>query len=507
MESLPPNLLFLMTDQHRWDALGCAGGVVQTPNLDRLADRGIRFSQATCNAPMCVPSRYSMTLGLYPSQCGVRHNTQTIPEDALLPVPTLSQRLADLGYQTAGFGKTHWYLGDVPTDARRVVPTGRGFEIRGEARDANAEATFSGEILMAEDEPRAWERYCEEMRHCQCGPETVKGFVGHTSEIPGDDHREGWAMRQALRFLERDRDLARPFFLYLSFDNPHAGFNVPPGFEERYCLEDIVLPEQPPWTTDPAGHVPTDLRAAEWRALPEAVRRRAMLRYYALCSYADDCFGQVIDALEAAGELDNTLVIFTSDHGEMLGERNGRLTKYSFYEASVRVPLILAGAGVPRDQAGTVDERPAELVDILPTLVEAAGGAPPPELPGRSLLRPPCRLGNFAEMHGHGYETTGGAPGLDWRTKEARQAAPALMWRTKEWKLILSLPGDAGDALLRLGETVGELYNLREDPREWYNLYEDPTCLAVRERLTRQLLMHQASVMGRFPRQAARPRI
>lgn len=481
--------------------------MAKTPYLDRLAARGIRYAEATCNAPMCVPSRYSMTLGLYPSQCGVRHNTQTIPEDELLPAPTLPQRLAELGYQTAGFGKTHWYLGDVPTDAERVVPTARGFEIRAEARDAAADATFPGDILMAEDEPETWARYVEEMRRSQCGPETVRGFVGQTSEITGKDHREGWLTRQALQFLERSRDRERPFFLYLSLDNPHAGFNVPPGYEDLYRLEDIELPEQPPWAVDPPGHVVTDQRAAEWLALPEEARRRSMLRYYALCSYVDDCFGQVLGVLEAAGELDRTLVLFTSDHGEMLGERNGRLTKYSFYEASVRVPLILAGPGVPPERQGAIDSRPAELVDVLPTLVAAAGGVSPPEFPGRSLLAPPCRLGSFAEMHGHGYETTEGWPGLDWRTKEARQAAPSLMWRTSEWKLILHLPGDAGDGLLRLGETVGELYDLRNDPWEWVNRYEDLACFVMRERLTRELLMHQACVMGRFPRQAARPRV
>ncbi|MDQ3362824.1 MAG: sulfatase-like hydrolase/transferase, partial [Actinomycetota bacterium] len=106
-----PNILFLMTDQHRFDALGSVNPVVRTPNLDRLASRGVRFTQAVCNAPMCVPSRYSMMTGLYPSQVGVRHNTQMIPTDEDLPAPVLAQRLLDSGYQTAGFGKTHWYMG------------------------------------------------------------------------------------------------------------------------------------------------------------------------------------------------------------------------------------------------------------------------------------------------------------------------------------------------------------------------------------------------------------
>jgi len=101
------NILFLQTDQQRWDAVGYANRAVKTPNLDRLAERGVSFSQCVCNAPMCVPSRYSMMLGLYPSQIGVRHNAQMFERDELLPVPTLAQRLLDAGYETAGFGKTH----------------------------------------------------------------------------------------------------------------------------------------------------------------------------------------------------------------------------------------------------------------------------------------------------------------------------------------------------------------------------------------------------------------
>lgn len=155
---MKPNLLFLMTDQHRWDALGCVNPLVKTPHLDALARRGVRFSQAICNAPMCVPSRYSLMHGLYPSQCGVRHNTQMITADAELPSATLPERLATLGYQTVGIGKTHWYLGrEIPCDGSKVSPTRRGFEIRAEARDRDPTAVTDDTIVMSEDDPRAWE--------------------------------------------------------------------------------------------------------------------------------------------------------------------------------------------------------------------------------------------------------------------------------------------------------------------------------------------------------------
>jgi arylsulfatase len=174
----------------------------------------------------------------------------------------------------------------------------------------------------------------------------------------------------------------------------------------------------------------------------------------------------------------------------MLGERR-RFSKYCLYEGSVRVPLILAGPDTPSRLRGTVDDRPAELVDVLPTLLSVAGVPTQPEFPGKSLLAEPARAGSFSEMHGTGYEEV--------------QQAPAYMWRTRDWKLITYLPGDAADAGRRVGEVMGELYDLRADPLEVENLFEDPGHLSVRERLSGELLMHLASAWARHPWQAAKP--
>ena len=181
---------------------------------------------------------------------------------------------------------------------------------------------------------------------------------------------------------------------------------------------------------------------------------------------------------------------FTSDPGGMLGVRR-RFSKYCLYEGRVRVPLILAGPGVSEGLRGPVDDRPAELVDVLPTLLSVAGEEQPPEFPGANLLTQPARTGSFSEMHGTGYETV--------------QKAPAYMWCTRDWKLVTYLPGDAAGAAARVREAKGELYDLRSDPLEHENLYEKADYLSVRERLTGELLMHLASVWARRPWQAARP--
>jgi arylsulfatase A-like enzyme len=480
-----PNILFLMTDQHRWDALGCVNPLVQTPNLDALAARGVRFSQAICNAPMCIPSRYSLMLGLYPSQSGVRHNTNMCPTDDDLPLPVLAQRLKAAGYQTAGIGKVHWYVGnsiapDIPTQ-----PSRRGFEFRAQARGYESGEVEPGSRVIQDDLPEAFAKLHEERQPFGGGGETIVGYTGITSQVPPEQHLEGWLTKQAIDFLENERDATRPFFLYISYDFPHPGYNVPPGYEERYDLADIPERNKPPWEAHQSGHSIFTRFPEEWEAKTPAERRRTTLRYYALCTYVDDLFGQVLRKLDEINELQNTFIIFLSDHGEMLGDRFHRFSKYSFYEGSLRVPLILAGAGVPVEEHGAVDSRSAALLDVLPTVLRIAREPIPACLPGYDLLSDKMRLGSFSEMHGSGYEP--------------HQQAATYMWRSKNWKLILDLPGEAIDVDLRLADAQGELYDLRHDPEEWSNIYHNPDYLEIRESMTRDMLLHLASVWAKYP--------
>ena len=488
-----PNILFLMADQYRWDALGSVDPLVKTPNLDSLAARGVRFARATVNAPMCMPSRYSMMTGLYPSQVGVRHNAQMCPTDEDLPAPVLAQRLRQAGYQTAGFGKTHWYLGEESAPNIPVKTSTRGFEVRAQRNTDEPGRVEPGAVQMGHERPEDFAALAAETKP-EGSEETVADYRGFTSSVPPERHTEAWLTDKALEFLDGGRDEAKPFFLYLSFDFPHGPFNVPPGYEELYDLGEIPPRPAPPAGADLAGHA-----GAQWQLWDEWLRettplerKRTTLRYYALCSYVDAQFGRVLKRLEETGEAENTLVVFTSDHGEMLGDRR-RFSKYCLYEGSVRVPLILAGPAVPRGLRGTTDDRPAELVDVLPTLLAAAGETKPEEFPGADLLAEPVRTANFAEMHGKGYTEL--------------QEAPAYMWRTRDWKLITYLPGYVADAGTRVREARGELYDLRADPHEHDNLYDDPNHLSVREQLGRELLMHLASAWARYPFQAAKPQL
>jgi len=489
-----PNIIFFMTDQQRWDCLGVINPHIKTPNLDRLAAQGMLFRQAVCQAPMCVPSRYAMMFGLYPSQLGVYANSDSLPDNAL-PTRPLPQILRDAGYQTAGFGKTHW---------REAIPSTRGFEVRAIGEPRKSVAYEAGALMIDDDNLPGLKRYFAEVADFGPGEEGVQGYIGSTTKIPLRDHRDGWVAEQCLKFLDQGVDTNRPLFLYLSFLKPHAGMNVPVEFENLYDINTIPDVPQPPWNQEPDTHLAaydadpqSGTRYPEWRAAWEKMtrleRRRTTLRYYANCSWLDFYFGQVLDKLQKLGRLHNALIIFTADHGEMLGERNFRFSKYCLFDSSVRVPMILSGSVIPASKRGSIDDRAAEHIDLVPTITHAIGEPVNPMLPGLDLFGAPHRTGSFSEFHGG--------------VSDPYRLAPAYMWRKADWKLIQFMPGHlTNDAGLTM-PAKGELYHLTDDPHEWNNLYSDEKFAAVREQMKTELLMHLACSWGRGPFSTAQPNL
>ena len=478
-----PNIIFLMTDQQRWDAIGINNPHIKTPNLDRLARSGILYNKATCQAPMCVPSRNSMMFGLYPSQLGIRSNGSHALGDQFLPCEPLPLLLNKAGYQTAGFGKTHWGITDQPIGTR-------GFETR--VVGAKEVGKEMGAIHYQDDEdPEGLAAYRKEVATFGPGEEGVDGYLGLTSKVADRDHRDGWVAEKCLEFLDKESDPMRPLFLYLSFLKPHAGLNVPKRFVDLYDINDIPDTEQPPWKEEINTHLAycdktNKFLGNRYKAWQEAwgkmsvlERRRTTLYYYANCSWLDDYFGQVLEKLEKAGRLNNSLILFTSDHGEMLGERNYRFSKYCLYDSSVRVPILLSGTVIPEGLRGTIDNRPAELVDLYPTIAKIAGTKQKLSSPGLNLLGNDKHIGSFCEFHDSG--------------------APAYMWRTKQWKLILFVDKPFQEAMNSANKLKGELYNLDIDPREWNNIYDDQENIAIREQLKTELLAHLACSFSGFP--------
>ena len=465
-DSSRPNIIFLMSDQQRWDCIGKINPMVKTPALDRIADQGILFDQAVCQGPMCVPSRYSMMLNLYPSQIGVLNNGMYL-DDKDLPCETLAQILRKAGYQTAGFGKTHWRAPGCST---------RGFETRFVNEPRSSLLYEDGAVMMSDVNPEGLKRYQEETRPFGAGEENIAGYLGCTSKVPEKDHRDGWVFNECLNFIEGGIDRTRPLFLYLSFIKPHAGNNIPPGYEELYQIDTIPVPEQPPRDKVEPCHATganrEEMYTGFWSTASRKQWQQMILRYWANCSWIDSMFDRVMRRLQAKGILDNCLIVYASDHGEMLGERFYRFNKYCLFESSVRVPLILGGTAVPPALRGTVDHRPAELVDVFPTLLRAAGIESDSGKPGRDLLGPVVRQAGFCEFH-------------------SKPKTPAYMWRTREHKLILCMGRPGTEPGYGPADVIaGELYDLNKDPREWNNVFLAEEYAPVRQKMTGELMKH-----------------
>jgi arylsulfatase A-like enzyme len=472
-----PNIIFIMDDQHRWDALGMVNPQVITPTLDSLAKTGVYFDQAVCQAPICVPSRNSIMFGLYPNQTGVYRNSDGVP-DSLQPGKTMAQYFKDAGYETAGFGKTHW--GKFKTDTR-------GFETR-----YTSEIPEKGGISMAERNPEAKARYDAEIADMGPGEENNIGYLGFTSKLPEEDHRDGWITKQAINYIE-EREDERPLFFYLSYMKPHAGHNVPEGYEDLYDLKNIEYAKQPPlkyvkntssrefsqqteeydYSVHAKGVNRREMYVDYWKNASNEEWKLMTMRYYANVTWIDDMMGRVLKSLEEKGLLENTIIVYTSDHGEMLGEHYYRFNKYTLYDASVRVPMILAGSALPESvKRNTVNSTPTENIDIMPTLLDFAGIKTEKELPGENLLAENGRDSSFSSLH-------------------EREGEAAFMWRTKTDKLILVFKRKENANDYTSEDIItGEFYDLENDPMEWKDLYNSAEVKTIQELFQKQLIKH-----------------
>lgn len=483
-----PNIVMIMTDQQRWDALGCVNPLVITPGIDSLAQNGVRFEQAICQCPMCVPSRNSLMFGLYASQTGVRTNSGALLDETRLPGIPLPQRLHDAGYFCAGFGKTHWNHCRPGEQGAR-----RGFDVRAEGQSRKSILCEEGAVMMDDEDAEGLKAYYEETSEFGSGEENPLGYLGKVSALDKEHHRDGFIFRKCMDFLDSYEQGEKPLFLYLSFIKPHAGFNIPPEFENMYNLDDIPALPTPPWADEPDTHIRSAMEASPslyhvhhqrkevWMRLSDEEKRRSTLRYYANCTFMDDFISRVLHKIRLKGLDKNTLFVFLSDHGEMMGERDHRFSKYCLFDSSVRVPLILAGDVVASELRGTVDRRPAMLVDLLPTLSAVAGAGADPRWPGRNLLENWNRSAAFCEFHGGGAEDT--------------QVAPAWMWRNSRYKLIVYVQGNIAENR----PASGELYDLENDPHEWRNVFDDPDYAEIRFRMLMEMTAHMAVSFAKAP--------
>lgn len=346
-----PNVVVIMADQLAPHFCGAYGHpVARTPNMDALAARGMRFDAAYCNSPLCAPSRFAFMSGQLISRIAAYDNAS----EFRATIPTFAHYLKALGYRTCLSGKMHF----VGPDQKH------GFE------DRVTTDIYPADFAWTPD----WEAPDERIDKWYHNMQTVKesGFAHATYQIDYDDE-VGFAARRWLFDRARDRALGKdaPFALVASFIHPHDPYVARPEWWNLYCDDEIDLPEHviPPDRQDPFSRRVMDGIEASSVPLTDSEVRLARRAYLANVSYFDSKIGEIVKTLDEIGELDNTVVIVTADHGDMLGER-GLWYKMNFFEHSARVPLIMAGPGIVHGAAPNA----CSLIDILPTLLEVGGG-------------------------------------------------------------------------------------------------------------------------------------
>ena len=426
------NVLLLVCDDMNTN-LGCySHSLVKSPNIDRLAARGVRFDRAYCQYPLCGPSRASFLTGLYPSQTGVLANAQDF-RDRNPDAVTLPQHFRNHGYFAARVGKLYHYS----------VPLGIGTD--------GTDDLPSWEMRV---NPRGIEREVED-RIIRIIPGGRLGGSLSWLRLEGrdEDHTDFIGATEAIRLMEDHppKKTGRPFFLGVGFYRPHVPLIAPGKYFDLHPQEAIDPPMERPGDVD---DIPPMALASKIETMEISRERRQEIiqAYYASIAFADAQVGRVLDALERLGLANDTVVVLISDHGYLLGE-HGLWHKNRLFEPAVRIPMAIVVPGAT--QAGKSTEALTEMVDLYPTLAELAGLPPPRGLPGRSLapvLRDPAAAHREAAFsmvgRGMGKNPVRGA------------SIRTVQWRYTEW-------GDAG-------AEGAELYDEEKDPDEYTNLAKDP---------------------------------
>ena len=487
-----PNILWICTDQQRSDSLACYGNpVARTPNIDRIAAGGTRFTRHITPMQICSPSRATLFTGLYP-----RHHELITNGRALNPdIPTLTGQLADRGFRTHSVGKQH--LEPILAPAELNLPDSRAFWKNPANHDWNG--PYYGfqtlDLLLGESDTAAISGHYAQWLH-EHHPEAVELLsVAASSDTPPDDldeiwrsaipselHYNHWISQRACDFIGADDD--SPFFLFVSYPDPHHPFAPPREYADRYTASDMPLPRLDPGererlpdyyeTLFPTGD---GFRKLYWaasgheagsmittRGISDESMQRAIAHTHAMVEMIDDGVGMILAQLEHSGQLDNTLVLFTSDHGELLGT-HGLLHKGPpSYRQLVEVSLLISGPGL---QENAVCDALTNHIDLTPTFLELAGVAPANSaMDGQSLVPLLTGQGEWARDANYGEYHPTEQPELYNQTI-----------RTHDWRL--SIYPDAPH--------YGELFDLNTDRDEHRNLYNDPGFRDIQNALTAQL--------------------
>lgn len=456
------NVIVLLADDHALKVTGAYGNdLIRTPSIDRLADQGVTFNRAYCNAPICSASRQSLLTGKYPHATGVNLLFTPFPDEGNI---TIAEHLREQNYETALIGKTHfnnWVWSSLYQDG---LPD-HGFDLLVEGGDYRQHLKDHPPRKIPDD----LDYYTRDV-----GRENTAEWMNYRAlphPVYDEDSEATFFANRAVDFIRQNRE--KPFFLWLAFRQPHHPYYFPIEYAGKYDPADMPLPEGSPeddrWMPE------------KFRDLSDAEKRGIIAAYYSSTEYMDKNIGRVLDALDEMDIADNTIVIYISDNGYLLHEHK-RFEKHTMWEEAVRQPMVIrAGKGY---RGGQRENALVEYIDIVPTLLEMIQAEPLEEAQGRSFL-----------------------PVLTNQSKEHREFTFAeylednlAMVCTEEWKYMFT----TGRRDLGIGYRTGygpsgivhRLYNLQADPTESHNLADDPKYADI-------LLEMQQKMLQRF--QATHP--
>lgn len=469
-----PNVLFIISDDLN-NMLGCYGDpLAKTPHIDRLAARGVRFDRAYCSFPLCGPSRNSLLTGLYPNSTGILANQQifrqTIPQHQSLP-----QAFRNAGYFAARIGKLYHYN----------VPKSIGTNGHDDPGSWEMELNPAG-VDRLEEESQIFSLLPGQFGGTLSWYASPKGDAHHTDGLMADDAE--WVLERCAK--RRDR----PFFLAVGFFRPHTPYVAPKTYFDLYSEKDmpVVSGIKEDQADIPAPGLGSYKK--EQDKLTDDLRRQTRQAYLASISFMDAQVGRVVEALDRLGLSDNTIIVFTSDHGYHMGE-HGLWQKMSLFEESARVPLLIVAPGA--SAKGAVAKAPVSHVDLYPTLAELCGVKAPGNLQGQSLVP----MLKDPQVTGRGWALTqvmrGGGAARASVTTNVGADGPRFFgyslrtprWRYTEWQE---------------GKKGRELYDHDADPRELTNLAEKPDYAKTVEELSQQV---RVAAKTTFPASGVTPEL
>ena len=364
-----PNIVFINVDQMRYDCLSIAGHpVVETPNLDYVAHRGVRFTNAFTGVMSCIGARAAIHTGMHQRNHGRVGYRDGLPWT--YPV-TMAGELTKAGYQSQAVGKMHVHPQRWPAGFENVILHDGFLHYYGKDRSDDYEGWLKRQV--GEQEVTFYDHGL-----------AANSWVARPWHLPEHMHPTNWVVTESGKFLAR-RDESRPFFLFMSFVRPHAPLDPPQVYWDQYIGQDIPAPPVGEWAE--AMEMPGarwDPNTGRGRLDPRA-QHRAQAAYYALITHIDHQIGRFVEALSDYGQRDNTVILFAADHGEMLGDHH-LFRKATGYSGSAQVPFVMSmPGGVGGAEGRTIDEV-VELRDIMPTFLDIAGAPVPETVDGRSLM-------------------------------------------------------------------------------------------------------------------------